>query len=326
MDSTEQHDRSGSGSKTGKLSRASSFTKALSSLRPRRVASAGRQIPGWFWGLLSLTVTASAIIVAVRMRSVEPAPPAPRKARPTAPAPVAQAVAPAQPQVPGPTAAIGGAAGHAWYELALRADGMLAGRVTQIDSEGNLEAVQLVDVMFIQGGRVIVRAKPDEAGMFEVAGLTPGVFSMVITGKAGMAACAVRVLSNTTPLGSSPTPTFVIGAVPASDGSSAVAGFAEALGIGRYAPGDPRVTGLPASDGVVASGMDVDRLLTGRGTQRGARGEAGREGSQTQEESGPQASGRPQQGNQSRGPSGSVGVPQLVLPPESLEPASPFLP
>lgn len=68
----------------------------------------------------------------------------------------------------------------------LSKDGMLTGRLNISDSvSGAHVAAENLQVKFVQRGSIISDAKPGPGGVFQVAGLTPGVYSMIASGADG---------------------------------------------------------------------------------------------------------------------------------------------
>ena len=76
----------------------------------------------------------------------------------------------------------------------LRVDGNLAGRVSILDASGN-RAPARAHVAFLQSGQTVRAADSDEQGRFQVAGLEPGVYSVIASGPDGFAAASVQVLA-----------------------------------------------------------------------------------------------------------------------------------
>jgi hypothetical protein len=84
----------------------------------------------------------------------------------------------------------------AWYnrhELALGVDGNLPGNLRVFDESGRLVPAR-VKLYFLQSGKVVSQATPNDDGDFQVAGLKAGAYSIVAAGQSGFAAMAVRVL------------------------------------------------------------------------------------------------------------------------------------
>jgi hypothetical protein len=87
----------------------------------------------------------------------------------------------------------GGAQGTSTI-IYLRVDGNLAGRVSILDALGNRVPAR-AHVSFLQSAQTVRAADSDEQGRFQVAGLEPGVFSVIASGPDGFAAASVQVLA-----------------------------------------------------------------------------------------------------------------------------------
>jgi hypothetical protein len=84
----------------------------------------------------------------------------------------------------------------AWYdrhELALGVDGNLPGNLRVFDDSGKLIPAR-VKLYFLQSGKVVSQATPNDDGDFQVVGLKAGAYSIVAAGQSGFAALGVRVL------------------------------------------------------------------------------------------------------------------------------------
>ncbi len=77
----------------------------------------------------------------------------------------------------------------------LAGDGRLPGRFNLIDpSTGIAQPVKDVTVSFLQDGVVIAAAIPGSGGVFQVQGLSPGNYSLIVAGPAGYLAFGVQLL------------------------------------------------------------------------------------------------------------------------------------
>jgi len=116
-----------------------------------------------------------------------------QSAQPDAGAPAdAKALAQNNPP-PGVPPKNGGAQGSSTV-VYLRVDGNLAGRVSILDPSGKRVPAK-AHVSFLQGGQTVRAADVDEQGRFQVAGLEPGVFSVIASGPDGFAAASVQILA-----------------------------------------------------------------------------------------------------------------------------------
>lgn len=95
------------------------------------------------------------------------------------------------------------------YEVALEVDGLLLGEVIGLDPETGVPTrLANMAVAFARDGVMIARARTDDAGRFQAAGLEPGVYSMLVASATdvdangpnanlrGLAAMGIRVLPN----------------------------------------------------------------------------------------------------------------------------------
>jgi hypothetical protein len=88
------------------------------------------------------------------------------------------------------------AAEDAWYdrhELSLGVDGNLPGNLRVFDESGRMVPAR-VKLYFLQSGKVISQATPNDDGDFQVVGLKSGTYSLVAAGQSGFAAMGIRVL------------------------------------------------------------------------------------------------------------------------------------
>jgi hypothetical protein len=90
-----------------------------------------------------------------------------------------------------------GATSVSGHRVQLQPDGSLQGEVSIMDERtGKVREVLDMTVHFIQGGREVVASEVDRGGKFVVSGLTPGLFSVVGTGRDGVFAVGVDVLGS----------------------------------------------------------------------------------------------------------------------------------
>ncbi len=90
-------------------------------------------------------------------------------------------------------AAASGAETQPVRTLRLWIDGNLPGRVMQRDN-GGVEVPARATISFRQDGEVLYQTRSDEGGYFQVVGVEPGIYSVVVSGPAGSAALMVEVL------------------------------------------------------------------------------------------------------------------------------------
>src|SRR5262249_32513488 len=84
---------------------------------------------------------------------------------------------------------------HANHEMRLRSDGNLPGQLRAFDAAGNLTPVR-ARLFFIQNDQVVGRAASDEMGRFQIVGIPPGAYSIVIASSEAFGALSLRVLEN----------------------------------------------------------------------------------------------------------------------------------
>jgi hypothetical protein len=75
----------------------------------------------------------------------------------------------------------------------LQKDGYLRGKLNVLDSAGRPSPAK-GKVSFLQNGQVVAVAQVDLGGVFQAAGLKPGVYSVIASGPDGFAAMTVQVL------------------------------------------------------------------------------------------------------------------------------------
>lgn len=86
------------------------------------------------------------------------------------------------------------------HRIRLSNDGFLPGRINLVDAEtGAVRVLQDIKVMFIQDGQVKSTAVPGEGGMFQAAGLQPGVYSLAAIGPEGYVAYGLEILPPAAP-------------------------------------------------------------------------------------------------------------------------------
>ena len=122
----------------------------------------------------------------------------------------------------------GGAQGGSTV-IYLRVDGNLAGRVSILDASGNRVPAR-AHVSFLQSAQTVRAADSDEQGRFQVAGLEPGVFSVIASGPDGFAAASVQVLPYAQDAPKEQL-TLNLTLVPASEADSLSALLADSEGI-----------------------------------------------------------------------------------------------
>lgn len=106
------------------------------------------------------------------------------------------------------------------HRIRLSADGFLPGRINLVDAEtGAVRVLTDIKVMFIQNGQVKATAVPGEGGMFQAAGLQPGVYSLAAIGPEGYVAYGLEVLP--------PAPPAPILPAAEQNQSASVDGFVE---------------------------------------------------------------------------------------------------
>jgi hypothetical protein len=79
--------------------------------------------------------------------------------------------------------------------MRLRSDGNLPGQLRAFDAAGNLTPVR-ARLFFIQNDQVVGRAASDELGRFQVVGVPPGAYSVVVASSEAFGAFSLRILEN----------------------------------------------------------------------------------------------------------------------------------
>lgn len=82
---------------------------------------------------------------------------------------------------------------QAYHAVHLSVDGNLAGRVSFFDTAGIRRPAQ-ARISIIQNRQIISTVRSDEFGRFQVVGLRPGVYSVVVAGPDGYGIYSLRVL------------------------------------------------------------------------------------------------------------------------------------
>lgn len=119
----------------------------------------------------------------------------------------------------------------------LGTDGKIAGQIRMIDSKsGKVVATTAGSVNFIRNGSVVATSAVDANGMYEIAGLQPGAYSVFASGVGGVAAFGVRFVAPEAPvatvakLTASSTSVGVMNATLALDTAAATTALA---GVGQ---------------------------------------------------------------------------------------------
>lgn len=94
-----------------------------------------------------------------------------------------------------------------WFDVAMQVDGLVMGTIIGIDPETQ-ERIRLanMNVVIARDGAVAGRARTDDAGRFQVAGLEPGIYTVLVAGSSdedgptsdlrGFAAFSIQVWPN----------------------------------------------------------------------------------------------------------------------------------
>ena len=186
---------------------------------------------------------------------------------------VAQNVAPAATNPTDPAVSVGGSPnvmhdGRLVHLVHLQSDGNLAGRVGVFDASGVRRPV-LARIAFAKDGQILQTVRSDEWGRFQVTGLKPGVYSVLIVGQGVFGAFGVKVAQFTE---TALTEELFIDAtlVPVAD--APVFGqmiASETNMLGQFFPGAAPPTGLgavgapaaAAAAGETGGGMGLGTLL-----------------------------------------------------------------
>ncbi len=135
-------------------------------------------------------------------------------------------------------------------QVLLAIDGLLPGRVSVVDPvSGAIRPAQHMEMLFVRDGEVVSAAKAGPDGVFQVAGLRPAVYSVLMSGPAGFAAFGLSVLpaapaDGDGAAGSTGRPRFDVLAVPTYDLPAVRAMAATLTRPAGFLPPAPAAPGL----------------------------------------------------------------------------------